>query len=79
MHQGRLSSPYVPNTDGDRQAMLQAIGVESVEALFAGPEAAVEDMLRACRDGPPASAVSAVIAESAEPPDGDGFLQLPTA
>ena len=35
MHQGRLSSPYVPNTDGDRQAMLQAIGVESVEALFA--------------------------------------------
>lgn len=51
----------------------------SVEALFAGPEAAVEDMLRACRDGPPASAVSAVTAESAEPPDGDGFLQLPTA
>ncbi|MDA0988708.1 MAG: aminomethyl-transferring glycine dehydrogenase subunit GcvPA [Chloroflexi bacterium] len=35
MHQGRLSSPYVPNTDGDRKAMLQAIGVESVEALFA--------------------------------------------
>ena len=35
MQQGRLSSPYVPNTDGDRQAMLQAIGVESVEALFA--------------------------------------------
>ena len=35
MHQSRLSSPYVPNTDGDRQAMLQAIGVESVEALFA--------------------------------------------
>ena len=34
MQQGRLSSPYVPNTDGDRQAMLQAIGVESVEALF---------------------------------------------
>jgi len=35
MHQARLSSPYVPNTDGDRQAMLQCIGVESVEALFA--------------------------------------------
>lgn len=34
MQQGQLSSPYVPNTDGDRQAMLQAIGVESVEALF---------------------------------------------
>jgi glycine dehydrogenase subunit 1 len=27
-------SPYIPNTDADRQAMLQAIGVESVQALF---------------------------------------------
>jgi acylphosphatase len=53
-------------------------GDGSVEALFAGPEAAVEDMLRACREGPPAAAVSAVIAEPAEAPDGDGFLQLPT-
>ncbi|MDP6493920.1 MAG: aminomethyl-transferring glycine dehydrogenase subunit GcvPA [Dehalococcoidia bacterium] len=35
MHQGRLSSPYVPNTDTDRSDMLKAIGVESVEALFA--------------------------------------------
>ena len=34
MQQGRLSSPYVPNTDDERQAMLRAIGVESVEALF---------------------------------------------
>ncbi len=51
----------------------------SVEALFAGPEAAVEDMLRACREGPPAAAVTTVIAEPAEAPDGDGFLQLPTA
>ena len=34
MQQGHFSSPYVPNTDDDRQAMLQAIGVESVEALF---------------------------------------------
>ncbi len=51
----------------------------SVEALFAGPAAAVEDMLRTCREGPPAAAVSAVIAEPAEAPDGDGFLLLPTA
>ncbi len=50
----------------------------SVEALFAGPEAAVEDMLRACREGPPAAAVSAVIAEPAEFPNQDGFLQLAT-
>ena len=35
MEQGLRSSPYVPNTPGDRQAMLRAIGVESVEELFA--------------------------------------------
>ena len=35
MHQGRLPSPYVPNTDGDRQSMLEAIGVKSAEELFA--------------------------------------------
>ncbi|GBD14788.1 putative glycine dehydrogenase (decarboxylating) subunit 1 [bacterium HR25] len=27
--------PYIPNTDADRQAMLQAIGVQSVDDLFA--------------------------------------------
>ena len=26
--------PYIPNTDEDRQAMLQAIGVESIDELF---------------------------------------------
>ena len=35
MHQGRLPSPYVPNTDGDRQSMLEAIGVNSAAELFA--------------------------------------------
>lgn len=34
MQQGRRSSPYIPNTDGDRQAMLDAVGVESVADLF---------------------------------------------
>ena len=34
MQQGRLSSPYIPNTDHDRLAMLQAIGVGSIEELF---------------------------------------------
>jgi glycine dehydrogenase subunit 1 len=32
---------YIPNTETDRQAMLQAVGVESVEALFEGVPAAV--------------------------------------
>ena len=29
-----MPSPYLPNTDADRQAMLRAIGVSSVEELF---------------------------------------------
>ena len=35
MSQGIPFSPYVPNTEDDRRAMLKAIGVESVENLFA--------------------------------------------
>ena len=35
MSQGIPFSPYVPNTEADRRAMLKAIGVESVEDLFA--------------------------------------------
>ncbi|MBI2855449.1 MAG: aminomethyl-transferring glycine dehydrogenase subunit GcvPA [Chloroflexi bacterium] len=34
MIQGRPPLPYIPNTDADRQAMLKAIGVTSVEELF---------------------------------------------
>ncbi len=34
MDRGNSSSPYIPNTDADRQAMLRATGVDSVEALF---------------------------------------------
>ena len=29
-----MSNPYVPNTDADRRAMLEGIGVASVDALF---------------------------------------------
>ena len=35
MTQGSPFSPYVPNTEDDRRVMLRAIGVESVEELFA--------------------------------------------
>ena len=34
MDQSQISSPYIPNTDGDREAMLQAIGVRSADELF---------------------------------------------
>jgi acylphosphatase len=32
----------------------------SVEAVFQGPDAAIDEMLRLCRQGPPASAVANV-------------------
>ena len=41
----------------------------SVEALFCGAQVAVDDMLAACRHGPPKASVTAVIAEPADPPD----------
>ncbi|HEY0833296.1 MAG TPA: acylphosphatase [Azospirillum sp.] len=51
----------------------------SVEALFAGPAAAVEAMLAACREGPPAAVVRDIHAEPAEDPGPGGFHQRPTA
>ncbi len=51
----------------------------SVEALFAGPAPAVEEMLAACWRGPPAAQVTAVIVEAAEAPTEPGFRPLPTA
>ncbi len=50
----------------------------TVEALFAGPAAAVEDMVEACRTGPPAALVTAVATHPAEDPDGAGFRFLPS-
>lgn len=51
----------------------------SVEALLIGQDAVVAEMTEACRRGPPAARVSAVI----ERPTGDdgsqGFRQRPTA
>ncbi len=45
----------------------------SVEALFAGPAAEVEQMLRLCRQGPSAAVVDAVEAHPAAPPAVAGF------
>lgn len=51
----------------------------SVEALFAGPPAAVAAMLDACRRGPPAAVVASVTDFSAQAPAAEsGFQQLPT-
>ena len=51
----------------------------SVEALFAGPAQAVEQMIAACRRGPPAASVDDLAISPAEPPAQTGFRQLPTA
>jgi acylphosphatase len=50
----------------------------SVEAVFAGHAATVEEMIEACRQGPPLARVDAV--ERADTPDEGwmGFAQLPT-
>jgi acylphosphatase len=50
-----------------------------VEAVFAGPPARVEEMLAACRSGPPAAKVSNVSVTAATAEPGGGFRKLPTA
>ena len=54
-------------------------GDGSVEALVHGDTASVEELLRACRMGPPGALVTLIHEELAEPPDEEpGFRQLPS-
>lgn len=50
----------------------------SVEAQFSGPAEVVDDMVAACRRGPPAAEVAEVYVSAAEPDPQGGFRQLPT-
>ncbi|MBL8659564.1 MAG: acylphosphatase [Rhodospirillales bacterium] len=50
----------------------------SVEALFAGPKAAVDAMLEACWQGPPSAQVREVRPATAVYPQDPGFHALPT-
>jgi acylphosphatase len=50
-----------------------------VEAVFAGPAARVDDMLAACRQGPPAADVEDVSVRELTDDPGRGFRKLPTA
>lgn len=50
----------------------------TVEALFAGPSALVEDMLQACRRGPPAAQVTDLQTHAVEDPGATGFAQRDT-
>lgn len=51
----------------------------TVEALFHGPEEAVDAMLRRCEDGPSAARVESVRAEPSDEDPGQGFRKAPTA
>jgi len=51
----------------------------TVEAVFAGPEASVRDMIAVCHDGSPAAQVAAVEEFAAEEPGTAGFEMRPTA
>ncbi len=51
----------------------------TVEALFAGDDAAVEDVISACRTGPPAARVLQIERYPATPPAEPGFRQIASA
>jgi acylphosphatase len=51
----------------------------SVEALFAGPRAVVDDMVAACWQGPPSARVIRVSERPADIPQNEVFQPLPTA
>ena len=50
----------------------------TVEALFSGPAVEVDEMVNACRQGPPAAHVASLAEHPCDPPDGEGFQALPT-
>lgn len=50
----------------------------SVELLAAGPEAALDALLEACRRGPPLARVDAIETHPAEPPGQENFVQAAT-
>jgi acylphosphatase len=49
-----------------------------VEALLVGPKAAVESVIAACHNGPPAARVESVERAAAEDDGSLGFRQMPT-
>ena len=51
----------------------------TVEALFAGPADAVDAILAACREGPPAAVIHDIAVEPTEDPGTGPFEQRPTA
>ena len=50
----------------------------TVEAVFGGPEPAIEIMLIRCHSGPPAARIDSVTAVAWDGETGTGFRQLPS-
>jgi len=50
----------------------------TVEAVLAGEDAKVDEMIQRCHEGPPAARVSKVDVTDAEEPVGRGFHQAPS-
>jgi acylphosphatase len=50
----------------------------TLEALIAGEADAVEELLRACRRGPPGAEVRAITEHFADSPTEPGFIKRPT-
>ena len=50
----------------------------TVEAVFGGPEPAIEIMLTQCHSGPPAAQIDSVTAVAWDGETGTGFHQLPS-
>jgi len=50
----------------------------TVEAVFAGDDAKVDEMIQRCHEGPPAARVSQVAVAEAEQPVAAGFHQVPS-
>ncbi len=50
----------------------------TVEAVFAGTAADVDEMIAACRQGPPMARVTNITEHPCEEPEGEGFGYLPT-
>jgi acylphosphatase len=51
----------------------------SVEALLAGEDAKVDEMILACRQGPPLAMVDSIASEATAEDPPEGFEQRPTA
>lgn len=50
----------------------------TVETLVSGPDAAVQDMLRACTQGPEAASVTGIDIKNEKEPAPEGFTRRPT-